>query len=160
MSSGKLSDQGMQVRFFVRLFIILAAVIAAKKAAAEPQLSLGIWQSYYGTKSQPGVDSAFDSTLVPRFQFEESFGRRQPFRAEGDLNAVLPVQGQDEFYFWSQNLNVSYQNPGHRRAARQSRLTFGRATRDWSVLDQEWGVGLWQPLFRWDYLRPEQMGLT
>lgn len=35
----------------------------------------------------------------------------------------------------------------------------GRRRVDWSLLDREWNLGLWQPLFRWDYLRPQEQGL-
>ncbi|MBS1964183.1 MAG: hypothetical protein JST04_18365 [Bdellovibrionales bacterium] len=40
-----------------------------------------------------------------------------------------------------------------------ARTTFGRRLTDWSVLDQTWGAGAFQPRFRWDYLRPQQVGL-
>jgi hypothetical protein len=30
----------------------------------------------------------------------------------------------------------------------------------WSKLDADWGLGMWQPMKRWDFLHPEQEGLT
>jgi hypothetical protein len=39
------------------------------------------------------------------------------------------------------------------------RTTVGRKIEDWSVLDKTWGTGAFQPRFRWDYLRPQEVGL-
>lgn len=40
------------------------------------------------------------------------------------------------------------------------RVTVGRKKRSWSELDQYFHLGVWQPELRWDYLNPEQQGLT
>jgi len=47
-----------------------------------------------------------------------------------------------------------------RKASPNFRVTFGRKLEEWSKLDSEWGLGIWQPRFRWDYLRPQSVGLT
>lgn len=39
------------------------------------------------------------------------------------------------------------------------KLNFGRKIENWSYLDEEWGLGIWQPRFRWDYLHPQTVGL-
>jgi hypothetical protein len=39
-------------------------------------------------------------------------------------------------------------------------LTVGRQKRHWSRFDEEFGMGIWQPQLRWDYLDPIQQGLT
>ncbi len=39
-------------------------------------------------------------------------------------------------------------------------LTFGRRLEHWNQLDEKWKLGIWQPRFRWDYVHPEQVGLT
>lgn len=41
-----------------------------------------------------------------------------------------------------------------------TKISLGRKIVHWSLLDERWGLGLWQPRFRWDYLSPEQVGLT
>lgn len=38
-------------------------------------------------------------------------------------------------------------------------VTFGRKKDRWSLLDSFWELGVWQPQYRWDYLRPEEQGL-
>lgn len=40
------------------------------------------------------------------------------------------------------------------------RWTVGRQKRHWSRFDEEFGMGIWQPQLRWDYLNPIQQGLT
>jgi len=36
----------------------------------------------------------------------------------------------------------------------------GRKLEHWNHLDEAWRLGIWQPRFRWDYIRPEIVGLT
>jgi hypothetical protein len=40
-----------------------------------------------------------------------------------------------------------------------AQYTLGRKLVPWSALDETWGAGAFQPRFRWDYLRPQQVGL-
>ncbi|MCM2280943.1 MAG: hypothetical protein NDI61_03755, partial [Bdellovibrionaceae bacterium] len=39
-------------------------------------------------------------------------------------------------------------------------ITVGRKKEHWSRLDEDWGLGIVQPVFRWDFLQPQQQGLT
>ncbi len=39
-------------------------------------------------------------------------------------------------------------------------LQFGRKRANWSLLDEEWHLGFFQPQFRWNALLPESQGLT
>lgn len=47
-----------------------------------------------------------------------------------------------------------------RKIAPGFNLTIGRQRRQWSRLDEEFNLGIWQPQLRWDYLQPLQQGLT
>jgi hypothetical protein len=40
------------------------------------------------------------------------------------------------------------------------RFSVGRKREMWSEVDSDWTLGLWQPLNRFDYLRPTEQGLT
>lgn len=42
----------------------------------------------------------------------------------------------------------------------KTHLTIGRALHDWSYADDQWNMGLTQPLFRWTEARPEEQGLV
>ncbi len=39
-------------------------------------------------------------------------------------------------------------------------LHLGRKRSDWSKLDRQWQLGIWEPRYRWDILNPERVGLT
>jgi hypothetical protein len=39
-------------------------------------------------------------------------------------------------------------------------LHVGRKLEHWSLLDESWELGIWQPRYRWDYLHPETVGMT
>ncbi|MBC7691475.1 MAG: hypothetical protein H7222_06875 [Methylotenera sp.] len=39
-------------------------------------------------------------------------------------------------------------------------LGVGRRLENWSQLDETWGLGIWQPRFRWDYIDPQPVGLA
>ena len=60
---------------------------------------------------------------------------------ENDTNVEVP-----EAY-------ISYDSP-------KSQIALGRKKEAWSLLDSSWGLGLWQPLDRYDALRPTEQGLT
>lgn len=36
----------------------------------------------------------------------------------------------------------------------------GRKKQSWSALDEQWKLGVWQPIARWDYIHPQELGLT
>jgi hypothetical protein len=40
------------------------------------------------------------------------------------------------------------------------KVALGRKLQDWNHLDEEWRLGIWQPRYRWDYLRPDTVALT
>ncbi|MFL5812086.1 MAG: hypothetical protein ACJ763_00795 [Bdellovibrionia bacterium] len=41
-----------------------------------------------------------------------------------------------------------------------AKISLGRKLEDWNHLDEEWRLGIWQPRYRWDYLRPDTVALT
>lgn len=73
------------------------------------------------------------------------------------LNPVFQgaFEAQDEFYLGVPELYVQ-----PRKIAPGFNLTIGRQKRQWSRLDEEFNLGVWQPQLRWDYLAPKQQGLT
>lgn len=73
------------------------------------------------------------------------------------LNPVAQgsFERQEEFYF---GMPEAYIQP--RKIAPWFSITIGRQKRQWSRLDEEFNLGIWQPQLRWDYLAPRQQGLT
>ena len=41
-----------------------------------------------------------------------------------------------------------------------SQIIFGRRLHLWSEAEEEWNLGIFQPQFRWNPIRPSQQGLT
>lgn len=39
-------------------------------------------------------------------------------------------------------------------------IYLGRKIEEWSAFDEQWKLGVWQPIARWDYIHPETLGLT
>ncbi len=45
-------------------------------------------------------------------------------------------------------------------SSKTTKYTLGRKILPWSEMDHQWGLGLWQPRFRWNHFLPEEQGLT
>lgn len=73
------------------------------------------------------------------------------------LNPLMQgsFESDQEFYF---GVPEAYVQP--RKIAPWFSITIGRQRRQWSRLDEEFQLGVWQPQLRWDYLAPRQQGLT
>jgi hypothetical protein len=69
--------------------------------------------------------------------------------------AILPPAGSG-FYFEAPELyagtplasNVDF------------KVEVGRKLEHWNLLDERWQLGIWQPRFLWDYIHPEEVGLS
>lgn len=132
-------------------------------------------------KVQPAVDE-----LTFNMKFESFLNRERPpagvpdytqfgahFRTESDgryLKGVLELGGSfataienysnvyvPEAYFDVQTENFT---EAELNGDSRARLSVGRRLETWSVLDRTWDLGLWEPLNRFDALRPIDQGLT
>lgn len=56
--------------------------------------------------------------------------------------------------------HFGWQSLGSQWHRQNQSWSFGRHIRNWSWLDQEWELGLWEPKFALDSLRPIRQGLT
>ncbi len=125
------------------------------------------------TASAANETSYLDVDLLQnRYLGEASSSSQNPNYTliSGDLNAEAHTKGfnfkfnpvvqgamevKNEFYF---GVPEMYVQP--RGLAPGFSLTIGRQKRNWSYLDEEFNLGVWQPQLRWDYLAPKQQGLT
>lgn len=46
------------------------------------------------------------------------------------------------------------------KPSENEKLVIGRKLMNWNELDRRWNFGLWQPLFQWNPLSPQQQGLS
>jgi hypothetical protein len=81
------------------------------------------------------------------------------FEFQGQLEAIAmaPLSKQDstQAYF---ELPEGYISTSSR--IETVKVSLGRKLEDWNHLDEEWRLGIWQPRYRWDYLRPDTVALT
>ena len=90
-----------------------------------------------------------------------TLGLNYKFLADDDNQEIL-------FHAWGQqslddsrevHITVPEAYLGWNTSRSRFHVGFGRRLVDWSLIDREWQLGLWQPLFRWDTLRPDTQGL-
>ena len=58
--------------------------------------------------------------------------------------------------FWFEAPELAWTPPRSENA----QITIGRKIKNWSSLDEEWGLGIWQARNRWDYLHVSPVGLA
>lgn len=138
--------------------LVLSCVFTA--TAFAQNISIGLSQSQYVTDSTAANQTNGYSNVLPSVH-GEGFFLNGLLKGKADLHAIVPLSTDDDFNLWFPEV---YSEVGDIKPSpnSDSRLIFtvGRKKQEWSRLDEEWGLGLWQPEFRWDYVRPQQMGLT
>lgn len=132
------------------LFLLLAWGPAS---ASEPvgSNSFGFDYASYPFSNQPSRETVFPS-FTGRFHGE----------AVGDYFEAV---GMLELQFtYRPNASASFFEAPEAYVGTADRfpvsLKLGRKLEHWSHLDEIWQMGIWQPRFRWDYIRPEDTGLV
>ena len=79
--------------------------------------------------------------------------------------SILETAIQGEGFFTTNDtafsfFEVSEAYFGTSRNLSPAQAHIGRKLVTWNHLDEEWGLGIWQPRFRWDYLHPSISGLS
>lgn len=149
--------------FTRQISVLFSAILACcffVSQASSQTLSVGLTQSQYVTDAAYQSQSNTYSTVFPSFR-AESFYLNNFLKTKADVRAIIPLSSEDDFNFYFPEF---YAQVGDLKSTETDSprmvVTFGRRRHEWSRLDSDWGIGLWQPLFRWDYVRPQQMGLT
>lgn len=133
---------------------IVGLAWGASAGAAVQSTSIGFDVSSYLYANQPGRDAIFPS-IDGRWRGHSNADARieKALELEG-LALLQPTEAS--FYF-----EVPEAYLGARVTPTSPfKISLGRKRQDWSALDQTWQLGIWQPRFRWDYIRPESVGLT
>lgn len=151
------------INFVWTLLLALVSTHAFALPSLQPKLRdkeirVGLMGSKYLT---PGTESLSDSRT-------------------GNLGLNIQVRGagnKDEFHFGIDGesllglgkANLRYINVGEaylgfkadeKRSLKGLSVFAGRKRYSWSNLDSYWGLGLFQPRFRWDYLNEKENGLV
>ncbi len=135
-------------------FVAMAAIALA--VFAQPRLSfamgdVGIDSSGFLRESGQRPDSSSFVVVGPRFETQGKI-----VETNVDLKAYAFLQSSASITAEAKNLYVATS----RSLVPGNQLTIGRRVYDWSTADEVWNMGLWQPRFNWDPLRPIQVGLT
>jgi hypothetical protein len=172
--------------FVSALFVVVGAVPAAHatRYAAVASLSPAphaATSRAVASESKPTVDELSFLT-----KFESFLNRDKPpagipdytqigahFRTESDgrlLKGVLELGGSfataiesySNLYVPEAYLNLQTEDfqAAEAGGALRGRLSVGRRLETWSLLDRSWDMGLWEPLNRFDAIRPIDQGLT
>lgn len=121
--------------------------------AKPSQLNLLLSQQYFSSSGQVATQRQ-DYTNVGLDLDLRSRNKEFDAAAHGLYQGTM--QSEQEQYFGIPELFIGESQPSYAGVS----VTIGRQKRSWSEFDQEFGMGIWQPELRWDYLNPVQEGLT
>ncbi|MFN7728272.1 MAG: hypothetical protein ACK5P7_03875 [Bdellovibrio sp.] len=114
-------------------------------------------------KSDSFVSPDYDVTASKQFGFffagMQTAGIGDPSRRGGMESLDSGLQAHIDGQFSPQAPILSYLNI-RQLYHQEGFLSVGRKLENWSLLDERWGLGIYQPQFRWNPLRPESQGLT
>jgi hypothetical protein len=114
-----------------------------------------------GYNSLSEIDMRTDSFISPNYNAttDKNFGFFGARYVDLDPHKDFGVKAQISGLFSPDDPTLSYLNV--RQLYFQGwGLTFGRKLNDWSLLDEQWHLGFFQPQFQWNPLLPESQGLT
>ncbi len=120
------------------------------QSKSKNQVGVDLSQAHYFGETQNSNQSDNYSRLGLDITLSGNRGR---FETRANLLGQADFAKDGETYYGAPEAYVT-------RKSENSSLTLGRQIREWSRLDDSFGLGLWQPLLRWDYLDPKPEGLT
>ena len=129
-------------------------------AAGDPQnrFEFSAEQFNYGTAGTTAEQQNQYVDFAPTFSYSHRLGQDEnaPHSEIGiEGLAVIPASGGVDQQLAVPQMYFRYTAEPHRL-----NFTLGRYREDWSSLDDHSHLGLWQPLARWDAVRPISQGLT
>ncbi len=159
-----LSESRKLTQLFLTVMVALFSFLHQNLAYSFIENNIQSFHSNSNTKTNLGVTS--ESYISPdpnsdvnRNQVVDlSFdGKWANEKAETGVSAraALGVNKPSLYQIWSvPEVYRTY------KLSNENDFTFGRKLENWSVADQTWQLGIWQPRTRWNFLLPEQQGLT
>lgn len=143
------------IRRFKTLVLLPFLLVEIASAAADGT-SLTVLHSSYGGDPQIKEQDGQYASAIPSINTKKTWRSGSGFLSQIGIDslAVLPL---------TQNVDFVMAVPEIYYQIEQDKLisfTFGRKKENWSILDSYWGLGLWQPLVRWDAASPIEQGLT
>ena len=143
--------------YCIGLFLspLIVGVFTSMSAMAAPEQSLEFELRQTSYLSAPVDENQYNeySRVRVRYYF---YGEDSRTKGKVDFRGLFSVSGEEGQYLVLPELFMTGKF-GH---LNQLQVTLGRQKFPWSFFDEHWGLGIWQPLFRGDYINPEAQGLT
>lgn len=137
------------------------ATTPAKPRPVVDELSFSMKFESFLNREQPPAGVP-DYTQIGAHVRTESEGRI--FKGTLDLGGSFATEVENYSNVYVPEAFLELQTEGFLKAEAagnfRSRLSLGRRLEKWSLLDRNWDLGLWEPLNRFDALRPIDQGLT
>ncbi len=120
--------------------------------SAQNRGEFGLFQNQYVSPSvTPNQHEGF-SSLGGQADYK-FIGRNWDYKSSA--NGILALDGTKENYFAVPDIFAVYKGFNN-----NIQVSLGRRREMWSEFDEQWKLGLFQPVARWDYLNPQEQGLT
>jgi hypothetical protein len=129
------------------------ALWSEQAPSKKPVLSLFLLNSEYLSPALTPEETNHSLSGLPRLFIDAQKPSGWSWLA--DFRSVLPLSRGGESHALLPEAFVERKQTGWAQG-----FGFGRKLDTWSRLDRQLGLGVWQPLFRWDHARPVEMGLT
>ena len=105
----------------------------------------------YLTSDEGRVDSADSQSLINIDLFFQ--------KQRGAWNAIFQGSAQQNLKYTEEQYSAIPQIYGEWDSGWGLKLSFGRKLHRWSLLDQEWELGVWQPSLKNELIHPQEQGL-
>lgn len=116
------------------------------------ELRLGLYTNSYLTNAVPGSLSDERTGNLALNLGTRAVGNNQKFFFGVEADSLYGLRKSNYRY-----INIAEAYAGYDQ--KDFHAYFGRKRYQWSELDSQWGLGLFQPRFRWDYLNERESGL-
>lgn len=115
------------------------------------EISVGILSNYYLTKPKEPLSGSGTGNLGLHLGLR-AFGEKGNFHFGVEADSLYGLRKANYRYIDIAEANMGLDN-------KKLSTYLGRKRYEWSSLDSYWGLGLYQPRFRWDYLNERENGL-
>ena len=138
-----------------KLSFALFLVLLFANSAAQAELTLGVNQESYFARKEFLYGERDYTNIFGRFRY---YPQGETFRMGVDAGGYFSPNVENYSAAYLPELWFSLNQKSSDVLPQE--VVLGRKRMPWSVLDADWGLGIFQPLLRVDYLHPEQQGLT
>ncbi len=158
--------------FFIALFSVAAtkkdkkiasmslAEVQIQRAQVDPKAQSFSAAQVYGQIRMEGMQYLTELPESPQLTYSQLISARLTgFKETTWMDFAFDVSG-GTFLTRGQSHLVVHELYSSTQGSNATKGFVGRKKKDWSELDRRWQMGLWQPKFAIDALRPEEQGLT